>query len=84
MRILKSIRRIIRAVDLHSRKLSSQHKITTPQLVCLLAIVEKEPTRLSDIAKSISLSPATVIGILDRLEAKGFVRRERSTTDRES
>ena len=82
IRILKSIRGIIRAVDLHSRKLSTQHKITTPQLVCLLAIVEREPARTSDIAKTISLSSATVIGILDRLETKGFIRRERSTIDR--
>jgi DNA-binding MarR family transcriptional regulator len=82
IRILKSIRRIIRAVDIHSRKLSSQHGITTPQLVCLLSIAEQEPSRSSDIAKAISLSSATVIGILDRLETKGLIRRERSTTDR--
>jgi len=81
-RILKSIRRIIRAVDLHSQKLSTQHKITTPQLVSLLVISEQEPARSSDIAKAVSLSSATVIGILDRLETKGLIRRERSTTDR--
>ncbi len=81
-RILKSIRRIIRAVDLHSRKLSIQYKITTPQLVCLLAIGEHEPSKSSDLAKAVSLSSATVIGILDRLESKELIRRERSTTDR--
>ena len=81
-RILKSIRRIIRAVDIHSRKLSTLHKITTPQLVCLLAIAEQEPARSSNIAEAISLSSATVIGILDRLETKGLIRRVRSTTDR--
>lgn len=82
IRILKSIRRIIRAVDLHSRKLATQHNITTPQLVCLLSIAEQEPAKSSNIAKAISLSSATVIGILDRLDAKGLIRRERSTTDR--
>ncbi len=81
-RILRAIRRIIRAVDLHSRKLMTGHQITTPQLVCLLAVSECEPARSSEVAKSVSLSTATVIGILDRLESKGLVRRERNTTDR--
>ena len=82
IRILRSIRKIIRAVDIHSRKLSTQFKITTPQLVSLLAIAEQEPAKSSDIAKAVSLSPATVVGILDRLENKELIRRERSTTDR--
>ena len=37
LRVFQSLRRIIRAVDLHSRKLSAQHRITGPQLMCLLA-----------------------------------------------
>ena len=47
-----------------------------------MAITEQEPTRSSDIAKTVLLSPATVIGILDRLESKGLILRERSTIDR--
>ncbi|MFQ5702348.1 MAG: MarR family winged helix-turn-helix transcriptional regulator, partial [Acidobacteriota bacterium] len=36
----------------------------------------------SAIARHVHLSPSTVIGILDRLEAKGLVRRERDLKDR--
>ena len=82
LRVLQTLRRIIRAVDLHSRKLSAQHKITGPQLVCLLAIEEHEPVTGSAIARHVHLSPSTVIGILDRLEAKGLIRRERDLKDR--
>ena len=82
LRVFQSLRRIIRAVDLHSRKLSAQHKITGPQLMCLLVVDEHEPVTGSAIARHVHLSPSTVIGILDRLEAKGFIRRERDPKDR--
>jgi len=82
LRVLEALRRIIRAVDLHSRKLLAQYKITSPQLVCLLSVNEHEPVTPSAIARHIHLSPSTVIGILDRLEAKGLIRRERDLKDR--
>lgn len=82
LRVLRALRRIIRAVDLHSRKLLAQHKVTGPQLVCLLAVEEHEPVTGSVIARQVHLSPSTVIGILDRLEAKALVRRERDAKDR--
>ena len=81
-RVLQALRRIIRAVDLHSRKLSVEHKITAPQLVCLLFIEERQPVTPSWIAQHVQLSPSTVIGILDRLEAKGLIQRERDRKDR--
>lgn len=80
--MLRALRRIIRAVDLHSRKLFQQHQITGPQLICLLAIGESEPVTQSLIARQIHLSLSTVNGILDRLESRGLVRRERSVEDR--
>ena len=82
LRVFQSLRRIIRAVDLHSRKLVAQHEITGPQLVCLLSVEEHEPVTPSAIARHVHLSPSTVIGILDRLQAKGLVQRDRDLKDR--
>jgi DNA-binding MarR family transcriptional regulator len=82
LRVFQALRRIIRAVDLHSRKLSTQHDITGPQLVCLLSVAEHEQVTPSAIARHVYLSRSTVIGILDRLDAKGLVCRERDLTDR--
>ena len=82
LQILRSIRRIMRAVDIYSRKLRSQCQLTTPQLICLGTIVEHGPLTVSDIAQHAYLSPSTVVGILDRLETRGLVKRERDTTDR--
>ncbi|MBU3917645.1 MarR family transcriptional regulator [bacterium] len=80
--ILQALRRIIRAIDIHSRQLSVKFNITTPQLVCLLTIVEKKKLTVATLAKEIHLSPSTVVGILDRLEEKKLIVRKRDTEDR--
>lgn len=80
--ILQSIRRIMRAVDIHSRKLRSQCELTTPQLICLGTISEYGPLTVKDIAQRVFLSPSTVVGILDRLEGRGLIMRRRDTDDR--
>ena len=82
LHILRSLRRIIRAVDIYSGKLKSKYQITGPQLVCLLAIVENEPLTATKIANHVHLSPSTVVGILDRLEKKGLIERVRDQKDR--
>ena len=82
LRILRSLRRIIRAVEMYSKKLASSHKITGPQLVCLLSIMEKEPLTATQIARDVHLSASTVVGVLDRLEEKGLTQRERDKNDR--
>ena len=82
LRVLQALRQIIRAVDLHSRQLLGEHQITGPQLITLLTVEESEPVTASAIAGHIHLSPSTVIGILDRLETKGLIRRDRDPKDR--
>jgi DNA-binding MarR family transcriptional regulator len=82
LQVLQALRRIIRAVDLHSRKLWKSHRITGPQLVCLLAIQELQPVIASAVARHVHLSPSTLVGILDRLQARGLVARRRDTRDR--
>ena len=82
LQILISLRRIIRAIDQYSRKLRTEHNITGPQLICLLHIVNEKPHTISQISQSVSLSSSTVVGIIDRLEEKRLVCRERSNLDR--
>jgi len=82
LRILQALRRIIRAVDIHSYKLASQYNITGPQLACLLAVQEQGPLTSAKLAKKVYLSPSTLVGIVDRLEEKGLVRRNRDSRDR--
>jgi DNA-binding MarR family transcriptional regulator len=82
LRVLRALRRIIRAVDIHSRKLNSEFHITAPQMICLYSIAKHDGMTLSQLAKEVSLGASTVTGIVDRLESKDLVRRQRSTEDR--
>lgn len=82
LQILQSIRRIIRAIDVQSKRLKSDYNITTPQLVCLTVIVEKGPITATLLSKEIHLSTSTLVGIIDRLEAADMVQKSRSKTDR--
>ncbi|MCB9601798.1 MAG: MarR family transcriptional regulator [Sandaracinus sp.] len=80
--ILVSLRRISRAVDLQSRQLAKAHELTGPQLVCLRHIQSNDGVTPKSLAAAVSLSQATVTGILDRLERRGLVSRVRSTIDK--
>ena len=80
--VLISLRRLIRATDLHSKHLSKTSGITTPQILLLQAIRDKGEVTIGELANQISLSQATVTSILDRLEKRGFVYRERSAQDK--
>lgn len=80
--ILRSLRRITRAIDLHSRHLAGSFGLTGPQLVCLRSVGQHEGIPPSGLAKEVELSQATVTGIVDRLEAQRLLVRARDDRDR--
>ncbi len=81
-RILLCMRRIIRRVDIHSRKINSTFNVTVPQLICLYSLQRNSEQTMSQLANDVSLGTSTVNGIADRLEGKGLVKRRRSEKDR--
>ncbi len=80
--VVATIRQIIRAVDLQSKKLTKKYGLTGPQLIVLKEIRKGNERPISEIARQVSLSQATVTSILDRLEQQGFAVRRRSTSDK--
>jgi DNA-binding MarR family transcriptional regulator len=80
--VLRSIRRITRAIDLYSRKLAASCDLTGPQLACLRQLARTRETATTQLAEAVSLSAATVTGILDRLEQAGLVARLRQQDDK--
>ncbi|GGY97132.1 MULTISPECIES: MarR family winged helix-turn-helix transcriptional regulator [Shewanella] len=80
--LLISLRKIIRAIDLHSKQLSKHSGLTGPQLIVMQKIALLGTPLAKQVAAEINLSPATVTTILDRLEAKGLVIRQRSVEDK--
>jgi len=82
--VIAALRRITRAIDLHSRLLLQQNGLTIPQLAALLAIRRLQPITVGALARDIHLGAATVTGILGRLESRGLVSRTRGDLDRRS
>ena len=82
--IVSALRRIVRAIDLQSRRMMDACGLTGPQLVVLREVGRLSGASISALARSVSLSQPTVSGILERLEKRGLVRRERSEQDRRS
>ncbi len=82
LEVLTSLRRVIRATDLHSRHLSKTAGVTAPQILIMQAISSTKGVTLGEIASAVSLSQATVSSILDRLEKRELISRERSTVDK--
>ena len=80
--VMAALRRIIRAIDLHSRTLVNRFGLTGPQLVILKELMDRFPKSVGELALSVNLSQATVTTILDRLEKHELVYRERSKEDK--
>ena len=80
--LVRSVRRIAQAIDVRSREIARLTGLTLPQLVVLQSIRAQGEVSTSAISRDVSMSPPTVVAVLDRLEAHGMVVRYRSTTDR--
>ncbi len=80
--VLVALRRVIRATDLHSKRLSKHAGLTGPQLLIMRTIRALGEVTIGTIADKVSLSQATVTTILDRLEQRNLVYRVRSTQDK--
>lgn len=80
--IFMDLRRIMRAMDVYSRQLSDSHGLTGPQMLCLREIAQQGSLTTGTLALAVALSPATLTGILDRLEMRGLVSRERRPEDK--
>lgn len=80
--LLIALRKVIRAIDLHSKHLNKTSGLTSPQLLIMLEIDKASGINSSQVAKNVNLSPATVTNILDRLENKKLILRVRDTQDK--
>ena len=80
--LLVSLRRIIRAIDIHSCQLQKKSGLTGPQLIVMKQISQLDGPLAKQIAQKINLSAATVTSIIDRLEKRELVIRQRSAVDK--
>lgn len=80
--IIDNVRRIFQILNEQSKKVEHETGLTGPQLWAIKVISEHSPIRVLDLARHLYLHPATVVGILDRLETRALVVRNRSREDR--
>lgn len=82
LEIIDNLRRVFQGINEYSRSAEKITGLTGPQLWALKILDMTSPIMVSDLARQMYLRPATVVGILDRLETKGLVSRTRSKEDR--
>jgi DNA-binding MarR family transcriptional regulator len=80
--IKESLRELSNQLSLLNHHVSAQVDLNDVDLDCLELISRHGPLNPSALARRAGLHPATMTGILDRLERGGWVARERDPTDR--
>jgi DNA-binding MarR family transcriptional regulator len=80
--VLSALRRLIRATDLDSKRLARQTNLSTSQLLVLELLAEGPAQTVGGIADRVGLAQATATSLVDRLEERGLVSRQRSESDR--
>ena len=63
------------------RPLLEPYGLTHPQYLVMLALWERSPRSVKDLAQTLRHEPATLSPLLKRLEALGYVTRGRSRSD---
>jgi DNA-binding MarR family transcriptional regulator len=80
--IKESLRELSNQLSLLNHHISAHIDLNDTDLDCLELINRHGPLNPSALARRAGLRPATITGILDRLERGGWVARERHPSDR--
>ncbi|MFC3023905.1 MarR family winged helix-turn-helix transcriptional regulator [Vibrio zhugei] len=81
-KVLLSIRQIIRAIDLRSKKLNKEFGLTSPQLLLMRTVQHSPKLTIRQLSKETNMSQATATSILDRLENRELIERQRDVVDK--
>jgi DNA-binding MarR family transcriptional regulator len=80
--IRESLREMAVQLSLLNHQVSGRLDLKGTDLECLDLIVRRGPLSPGELARRAGLHPATLTGILDRLERGGWIVRERDPADR--
>ncbi|MFW6370493.1 MAG: MarR family winged helix-turn-helix transcriptional regulator [Bacteroidota bacterium] len=75
--IIIKIRKIVRSINLESKKIEKEYGVSIPQVLCLnyLRASDNFQAGQREIKKFLNLNASTISGIINRLEAKGLAAR---------
>lgn len=80
--IVDDVRRVFNALYGRSKAVRDASGLTAPQFWAAKLVEDAGAISIKQLARAMYLHPATVVGIVDRLEDRGIVVRERSSEDR--
>lgn len=80
--IEKSLRKLSVQLRLYGREILKEYKLSKIQFIALQWVNDSSGITIGQVAKNLDLAYSTTTDIIDRLEKNGFVRRERSKTDK--
>ena len=75
--ILIKIRKIVRSINLESKKIQKEYGVSIPQVLCLQYLHDSVNYQAGqgDIRKFLNLNSSTTSGIINRLESRSLVAR---------
>jgi DNA-binding MarR family transcriptional regulator len=82
--ILIKIRKIVRSINLESKKIQKDYGVSIPQVLCLNFLKNSPGFQSSqkEICQFLNLNASTVTGMINRLESKGYIARLPKKDDR--
>ncbi|PWL27376.1 MAG: MarR family transcriptional regulator [Fluviicola sp. XM-24bin1] len=84
--VLINIRKIIRSINLESKRIQKEYGISIPQYLCLNFLNNTDEYRATakEIGMHLNLNASTVSGIISRLEKKGYLAKLPNQSDKRS
>jgi DNA-binding MarR family transcriptional regulator len=79
--VLQQLRIVFRSIQAHSRWVEKQCGVSGAQLWALWEVFDSPGVRVSDLSRMMSIHQSTASNMLDKLEAKRLLRRERGGPD---
>ncbi|WP_271407937.1 MarR family winged helix-turn-helix transcriptional regulator [Pseudomonas sp. Q1-7] len=80
--VFKGLRRLQQATEVHAKRLARFGGLTPLQLLILRIMASQGELTASHLAREVSLTQASLSGVLDRLESRGLLNRRRDERDR--
>ena len=82
--VTQQLRIIFKAVQAHSKIVEKACGLSSAQLWMLYEVSEAPGVKVSQLAKTLAIHPSTCSNMLDKLELKELLSRDRSKTDQRS
>lgn len=84
MEVVAGIRRIIRSINLESKRIDKEFGLSLPQYLCMTFIEQQDDKRAQtkDLKNFLNLNASTVSGIVSRLQKKNLVKKIPHASDK--